>query len=181
VLRVVDLGADRLRSYAGDLTAGLVALADEPLPPGTGPRHGAVLADGRLAITCELAATLVLGRPGSGDWQTAPGSRRGGPARTRSARNYPGDLQADPASGQVYFANRGHDTIARFDVSGPVPRMLDECDAGVAWPQHLAIHRGHLLVAGWDSGQVAAVRLDAAGPARPILACPGACWLLVLA
>jgi len=180
-LRVIDLGADRLRSFRADLSGGFRPLDDEPLPPGTGPRHGIRLGDGRLAITGELSATLVLGRPGAGDWRSAPGSRRSGPARTRSARNYPGDLTLDPVSGQVLFANRGHDTIARFDVAGPEPRLIDERDAGVAWPQHLLVHRGHLLIAGWDSGQVAALNLPPAMTAvpRPILACPGACWLAI--
>lgn len=181
-LRVVDLGADLLRSYDADLEAGFTPRDAEPLPPGTGPRHGVVLPDGRLAITGELAATLVLGRPGTGDWASTPGSRRTGPARTRSPRNYPGDLQATASGSHVYFANRGHDTIATFDVSGATPRMLDERDAGVEWPQHLLVHRSHLLIAGWDSGQVVAMPLSAGtpGPARPILTCPGACWLLLL-
>lgn len=182
LLRVPDLGADLLRSYDAELSGGFVPRGADTMPPGTGPRHGVVLPDGRLAVTGELAATLVLGRPGAADWTSVPGSRRNGPARSRSPRNYPGDLQAAAAGGHVYFANRGHDTIATFDVTGPAAQMRDERDAGVAWPQHLLVHRGHLLVAGWDSGQIVAMPLEAGipGPPRPILACAGACWLLCL-
>lgn len=181
-LRIADLGADLLRSYDAELSHGFVARGDDTLPPGSGPRHTVVLPDGRLAVTGELAATLLLGRPGSGNWTAVPGSRRSGPARSRSPRNYPGDLQAAAAGGHVYFANRGHDTITTFDVSGPAAQMLDERDSGVAWPQHLSVHRNHLYVAGWDSGQVVALPLSAGipGQPQPVADCPGACWLLVL-
>ncbi len=197
-LRVVGLGAELLRSYAADLSEGFVALGEEALPPGSGPRHCVALPDGRLAITGEVAATLLVGRPGSGDWTSVPGSRRKGPAHTRSPRNYPGDLQAGASGGHLYFANRGHDSIATFDLSdaAAAPRMVDERDAGVAWPQHLLMHRSHLFIAGWDSGQVVAMPLGTPlaagmapatrpekrcvpGAARRLFDCRGACWLLL--
>lgn len=182
-LHVVDLGADRLRHYAPGLATGLVPRGETALPSGTGPRHAVALPDGRLAVTGELAATLAVGRPGAADWAVVPGSARQGPARTRSPRNYPGDLQAAPSGRHVYFANRGHDSIATFDVTGAAPRLLAERDAGAAWPQHLLVHRGRLLVAGWDGDAVMALPLagdDLPGPPEPVLSCPGPCWLMLM-
>jgi 6-phosphogluconolactonase len=181
-LHVTDLGADLLRHYAPDLGAGLVPRGETALPPGSGPRHAVALADGRLAITGELAGTLMLGRPGAGEWAAAAGSARPGPARSRSPRNYPGDLQPSASGRHVYFANRGHDTIATFDVAGRTPRLVAECDAGAAWPQHLLVHRGWLLVAGWDTDAVVALPLadEIPGPPQRILSCPGPGWLAAL-
>lgn len=182
VLHVVDLGADLIRHYAPAIAAGLAARGATALPPGTGPRHAAALPDGRLAVTGELAATLALGRPGAADWAVVPGSGLTGPARTRSSRNYPGDLQAAPSGRHVWFANRGHDTIATFDVAGAAPRLLAERAAGGAWPQHLLAHRGRLLVACWDGDVVTALPLEDGipGPPEPLLSCPGPCWLLLM-
>jgi 6-phosphogluconolactonase len=181
-LHVTDLGADRLRHYAPDLSAGLVPTGETALPPGTGPRHAVALPGGRLAVTGELAATLTVGRPGAADWAVTAGSTRQGPARTRSPRNYPGDLQVSASGRHVHFANRGHDTIASFDVTGPLPRLVAERDAGAAWPQHLCVLGDWLLVAGWDGDRVVALPLeeDIPGPPLEVLSCPGPCWLLAL-
>ncbi len=184
MLHVIDLGADLLRSFAieaSDDAIELVPGATTSLPPGTGPRHGAMLPDGRFAISGELAATVLAGRPGTADWAVAAGTERTGPAKTRHLRNYPGDIQRSADGRHVYFANRGHDTIATFDVSGSVPRLVSEQDATVKWPQHLLVLDTHLLVAGWDSSAVVALPLvdGVAGPAETLFACPGAGWVLL--
>jgi 6-phosphogluconolactonase len=185
-LYVTDLGADLLREYKLDAhrlaSDALTPVRETALPPGTGPRHAVVLPDGRIAISGELASTLVVGRPGTDrdTWVIAPSTRRVGPAKTRYARNYPGDIQSSGDGRLIYIANRGHDTIATFDVTGPQPQLVSEVDAGVAWPQHLMVAGGSLLVAGWDSSRVVALPLAAGRPgdARALFDCPGAAWLL---
>lgn len=185
-LFIVDLGADRLREFALDPGAGgVAAIRPGPVtavPAGAGPRHAAILPDGRFAISGELGSNLVTGLPGAPveAWTNVPSTLRTGPAKTRHLRNYPGDIQRSADGRHVYFANRGYDTISTFDVSGPTPRLVSELDSTVDWPQHLLVLDGHLLIAGWDSSRVVAMPLSGGVPAaaEPLFACEGAGWLL---
>lgn len=184
-LVVIDLGADLVREYAIDLARpgadALVKTRRTSLPAGCGPRHGVELADGRLAISGELGSNLLVGHPGdaAGAWADVRSTLRSGPAKTRHLRNYPGDIQRSPDGRFVYFANRGYDTLATFDVTGAMPVLVSEVDAGVAWPQHLLANDNHLLVAGWDSSAVRAFSLrdGRPGEAVTLFECPGAGWL----
>ncbi len=186
MLFVIDLGSDSIRRFAVDVTQpGLAALAEAgagQVPPGTGPRHGILLPDGRMASSGELASSLVVGAPSGTDWVSVPSTALSGPATTRTDRNYPGDIQRSEDGGFVYLANRGYDTIGVFDLRSGAPRLVAEPSAAAAWPQHLLVHRGHLLIAGWDSSRVTGIALNAdgvAGPAETLFDCPGAGWLLL--
>lgn len=186
-LFVIDLGDDSVREFAIDpAKRGAAALTQTrltKLPAGCGPRHAVVLPDGRLAISGELGSNLLVGHPGApeGAWQDVPSTTRPGPARTRHRRNYPGDIQRSVDGRFVYFANRGNDTIATFDVSGAKPVLVSELDSTVFWPQHLLVHGDHLLVAGWDSSRVVAMKLEngVPGAAETIFECAGPGWLLM--
>lgn len=189
ILFVVDLGADLLREFSLDPrqrgTAALAEMRTTAVPAGTGPRHAVILPDGRFAISGELGSNLVVGRPGDpvSAWANVPSTLRTGPAKTRHTRNYPGDIQRSPDGRFVYFANRGYDTITTFDVSGQTPVLVSELDSSVAWPQHLLVRDGQLLVAGWDSSRVVTLPLGNGRPGTPelVFECGGAGWLFVLA
>jgi 6-phosphogluconolactonase (cycloisomerase 2 family) len=189
-LFVIDLGADLVRCYVIDPArrgaAALIPAGETAVPAGTGPRHAVALPDGRLAISGELGSNLVVGRPGSpvAGWANVPSTTRTGPIRTSHLAhypvlNYPGDLQRSADGSTVYLANRGHDTISTFDVSGPVPRMISERDAGVKWPQHILVCDGRILVAGNDSSKVMAMPLAGNSPGEPelLFECSGPGWL----
>lgn len=180
-LLVTDLGADCLRRFSIDAERSIAEeIARHPLPAGSGPRHLVQTATGSVAVTTELSGELAVSSPDLSRWQTIPATLRSGPAGTRSATNYPGDLQK-AADGRIGFlANRGYDTISVFSL-GDAPRLLAEVDAGVRWPQHLLIAGGRLLIAGEDSSQVVALPLDpdrVPGSPETLFDCPGACWLL---
>lgn len=186
LLIIVDLGADRLRRYHVDPDkVGFAALSpaeDLVTPPGSGPRHMVMLPESRVAVGGELSATLIVG-PASppAAFESLASSIRPAPARTRSPRNYPGDIARSADGGFVYLANRGHDTIALFDTRQGGLARIDEVDAGIAWPQHLALIGEQLLIAGWDSDRVTAIPLAGglfAGAAETLFACPGPGWLL---
>ncbi|BCP51463.1 hypothetical protein K32_00800 [Kaistia sp. 32K] len=188
-LVIIDLGDDSIREFSLDLSkpgaAALTQTRVTKLPAGCGPRHAVVLNDGRLAVSGELGSNLLVGHLGApeGAWQSVPSTTRPGPARTRHRRNYPGDIQRSADGCFVYFANRGNDTIATFDVSGAKPVLVSELDSTVFWPQHLLVHGDHLLVAGWDSSRVAALKLTDGipGPAETAFECAGPGWLLLQA
>lgn len=186
-LVVIDLGTDLVREYAIDLARpgaeALVETRRTHVPAGSGPRHGVVLDDGRLALSGELGCNLLVGRRGepADTWADVRSTLRSGPARTRHLRNYPGDIQRAPDSRHVYFANRGYDTVTTFDVTGPLPVLVSELDAGADWPQHLLATEDHLLVAGWDSSVVRVFPLDGGRPSAgaTLFDCPGAGWLML--
>jgi len=187
LMLVVDLGADLVRRFALDLTQPvdrMITPVDPlPTPAGSGPRHGVFLPGGRLALSGELASRLIVGSGASpANWASIGSTRLTGPARTRTPRNYPGDVQRSGDGRFVYLANRGHDTIAAFDVTSETPRLVAEIESGGAWPQHLLVDGAHCLVANWDSNAVTVLSLSGegfAGPAEPLFDCPGPGWLLL--
>lgn len=186
-LIVIDLGADLVREFTVDLsrhgTEMLTPTRTTAVPANTGPRHGVVLPDGRLAISGELGSNLVVGRLGEAaeTWANVRSTRLAGPGKTRWTRNYPGDLQRSPDGRHVYFANRSLDTVSTFDVSGDRPVLVSEIDTQTQWPQHLLVTPDHVLVAGWDSSTVKALPLENGVPTgvRHLFDCPGAGWLML--
>lgn len=184
-LVVIDLGADLIREFRVDLTADgasmLEPLRTTPAPAGSGPRHGVVLPDGRLAISGELGENLLTGNLG-GDadgWADLRSTKKTGPAQTRWDRNYPGDIQRSADGRHIYFANRSYNTIATFDVTEETPTLVAEIDATVEWPQHIIVEDDRLLVAGWDTSRVVAMLTEDGIPQRvePLFDCDAAGWL----
>ena len=184
-LIVIDLGADLVREFSVDPTRpGVDALTPTRttvVPANTGPRHGVVLPDGRLAISGELGANLVVGRRGGASWANVGSSRYAGPGKTRWTRNYPGDIQRSLDGRHVYFANRSIDTVSTFDVTGAEPVLVGELDTLTQWPQHLLVTKDHVLVAGWDSSAVKALPLADGVPTgvTHLFDCPVAGWLML--
>lgn len=184
-LIVIDLGADLVREFAVDPAKpgaeALTPIRTTAVPANTGPRHAVILNDGRLAVSGELGANLVVGRSGDATWANVESSRVTTPGKTRWTRNYPGDIQRSPDGRHVYFANRSIDTVSTFDVSGSTPVLVAELDTEAQWPQHLVATSGHVLVAGWDSGSVKAMPLKDGVPTgvTHLFDCPSAGWLML--
>lgn len=183
---VVDLGADLIRLFAPD--AQLTPLAQVPTPPGSGPRHLVLLADGRVAVAAELSAEILLGRldPHDPGWRRHPSGHLTGTADCPGepeVRTYPSEIARHPTKPLVYLANRGRDTVATFDVAGAGPTLLVETPAGVAWTQHLLARTDELLVAGERSDQLAVLPLRDGLPSPGLttapgpVPCPAPCWI----
>jgi 6-phosphogluconolactonase len=184
-LIVIDLGADCVREFTLDFSKSgadvLTEVRTTPVPPNTGPRHGVVLEDGRLAVSGELGENLITGHLGgsANDWADIRSTLCTGPAKTRWERNYPGDIRRSGDGRHVYFANRSYDSLATFDVTETVPRLVAELDTTVHWPQHIVVRPDCLLIAGWDSSRVVMLPLTNGIPQNvaPIFDCAGAGWL----
>jgi 6-phosphogluconolactonase len=179
---VPDLGADLLRTFTIDLRDGsLTPLAESPLPAGTGPRHLAYTSEGRVVLTGELSQTVAAADLDIETGRVRTWAAVASTGRDGGAPNYPGDLLAIPDTGVAYVANRGADTLASFDVSGPVPTMIEEVPLAARWPQHLAHADGALLVACRDSSQILGMPLTRggrrAGEPEPIAQLPRPVWL----
>jgi 6-phosphogluconolactonase len=125
---------------------------------------------------------VLTGRPDgpSAAWRVTPSTTRTGPAKTRTPRNYPGDIEGSVDGRFVYLANRGYDTIGTFAVGAGDPQFIAEMDTGVQWPQHLLVDGDELVIAGWDSGLVVSMPLVDGVPGDPtvLFECSGAGWLL---
>lgn len=177
---VTDLGADRLYEYA--ITAGgRPDIVDETAAPsGSGPRHSVFHGNGDLLVSDELSSTLSRYRrddTGRLRWVEAVPTRQS----DDGTPNYPSELVLGP--GVAYLANRGRDTIAVVDVSGPTLELVQEQRCGGAFPQHLAVVDGRLLCANRDSGAISALAIDGAGrlgPPTRFADVAGPCWILPL-
>lgn len=142
MLAVADLGTDSIYFHAADLRL----LYTVKLPAGCGPRQLRFSADGKtLYCVTELASTLELLRPEngkyrhSGSFSTLPGDFDG--------ENYASALALSADGALLYVSNRGHDSIAVFDLRGPSPRPLAFVPTAGRWPRHFALAGDMLLCA----------------------------------
>lgn len=139
-----DLGTDQIAVYE-------LALDDERLRPaatgdvavqdGAGPRHLAFHPNDQYAyLVNELDSTLVAfeydAATGALDAfetvRTIPDSFDG--------ENYPADVHVHPSGDVVYCSNRGHDSIARFELDHRGrPRRTDTVSTRGEWPRHFAL------------------------------------------
>lgn len=117
---VTDLGTDRVYVYALSFYTGTLRPADSPHAPvhaGAGPRHLDFGPDGEFVyVVGELDSTLTTlardpetgGLSTVGTADTLPDGFRG--------ENKPADVHVHPSGQWVYASNRGHDSVAIFDV-----------------------------------------------------------------
>jgi 6-phosphogluconolactonase len=177
---VSDLGLDALHVHpaTGAPTERMTRTGSIPTPKGAGPRHMVIRGD-QVVLAGELASELGILDLRSGAYSGARSTERDGPAASRSARNYPGDIKVSRDGRYAYIANRGYDTVSCFDVSGSTPLLMSE-HAMPSWPQHMLTVEEGLIVASWDGSAVSLIELDGGVPARvsTLFECPGAAWLL---
>ena len=158
-LVAVDLGADRLFSYAFDAQAGsLRSDSETETPAGAGPRHAVFHPNGRmLYVTGELDSTLLAFSVSDDGLDLAASM----PATQRKAdsRNYPSGILVTPDGHHLLVANRGADTIAVFwlDPRSGLPTLKAEYDCGGAFPRAIRFDRAarRLAVANQKSDGVA--------------------------
>ncbi len=117
---VVDLGLDRIVTYAIDRERAAFSaypLAHAAAPAASGPRHACFHPDGRhFYVVNEMGSSVTVyayrGLDGSlqpkHTYATVPASWHGD--------NRGGDLQLSKDGRMLYVSNRGHDSIAMFDV-----------------------------------------------------------------
>lgn len=182
-LLVADLGTDELRAYrVAEKVSAPSELPDDAvpgmkfvpgglqgrvvLPPGSGPRHMLLSADGRhVYVTGELDSRVHVVRwTGDIDHARYLGSV---PATSKEAagENFPAELALH--RGHLYVSNRGADVVSTFALrdGGARPEHLADTPVG-ACPRHFAVVRGHrdepdhLVVAGQDSDDLRSLRLD---------------------
>jgi 6-phosphogluconolactonase len=170
---VVDLGLDRIVTYAirDDRPAFEThALSSVAAPPGSGPRHAEFHPDGRhLYVVNELGSSVTVyayrdadaSLSSRGTWSTLPAGWHG--------QNKGGDLHVAPSGNVLYVSNRGHDSIAIFDVvyQGRALVLRGHVSTQGRGPRQFVVtpEGTHLLVANQDSDRVASLAIDPASGA----------------
>ncbi|OUE18686.1 6-phosphogluconolactonase [Clavibacter michiganensis] len=176
-----DLGTDAVFVHAlrdGRLDR-IGALA---LPPGTGPRHMALLSSGRVLLVGELDGTLHALEGQGASWRVAASTSC---AAVPDARDSAAEVRVSADERRAYVGLRGSERIAVVGIAAdgalaPVAAF----DCGGATPRHHVLVADRLHVANQGSGTVASFRLDAAtglpatGPA--VIAVPSPTYLLPL-
>lgn len=141
-----DLGTDRVMIYRLGLDDGTLEPAETPyasMHDGAGPRHMAFHPEfPRAYVINELDSTLT-----AFDYDPETGALD--EVETASTlpsdvddTNYPSEVHVHPSGRHLYGSNRGHDSIAIFDVAEPdarLSRLATESTHG-EWPRHFAVH-----------------------------------------
>ncbi len=141
-LLVPDLGTDKVHVYELDREQRTLRLQNEwSCTPGGGPRHIAFHPNGKVAaLARELDSHISLL-----DWDSHGGLKELAAYSTLpegySGQNAPSEIAFSPDGKHLYLANRGHNSLAIYEVSedgGSLNLVGHESIAG-DWPRHFAI------------------------------------------
>jgi 6-phosphogluconolactonase len=167
---VCDLGCDKIFVYRFDpLTGSLKANspAFATLPPGSGPRHFAFHPSGRFAYSAnELGSTVTAFWYDADAGTLSPIQTLSTLPKSFKEPNTVSEVVVHPSGKYVYVANRGHDSLAIFNVDAATGRLTaagHESTQGKT-PRNFNIDPTgtFLLAANQDSDSVVIFRLDPA-------------------
>jgi 6-phosphogluconolactonase len=165
---VCDLGLDQVLAYRFDAGRGKLTPHDPPfarLEPGAGPRHMVFRPDGRFAyVINELSSTVTTFA-----YDRERGVLRDVQTVSTLPEHFDGvstgaEIDVHPSGKWVYASNRGHNSVALFDVD-PAKGTLTYVEAqatGGFKPRHFEIEPSarHLAIANQDSDTVLVARID---------------------
>lgn len=163
-----DLGLDRLFLYRLDIRSAQLSPHETPyaeMTPGAGPRHLAMHPRSQWVYSVnELGNTISAGffNSETGVYEpiqeisTLPGSFHG--------ESYAAEIQVHPSGRYLYTSNRGHDTLAVFDINAVTGRLslLGHTPSQGRFPRSFAIDPTgrFLIVANQKSNQLAVFGID---------------------
>ena len=166
-LLVPDLGLDQVLVYRFDAGKGTIAPNDPPfgvLAPGSGPRHLVFHPNGKVVyVLNELASTVTAfhydaAKGALQDFQTLSAL----PAHFTQASTA-AEIATNAAGSAVYASNRGHDSIALFDIQPELFKLAEPEHTPMLGktPRHFTMDPDgrFLLVSNQDSGNIAVFRV----------------------
>jgi 6-phosphogluconolactonase len=164
VAYVPCLGDDRVAVYGFDATSGaLSARTPAAAPTDSGPRHLALARDGAHAwVMNERDSTVTTYTVGAGGALTAGATVSSLPGDFNGA-NTGAEIAVHPSGPWVYASNRGHDSIAVFEIgAGGALTRIANTPTGGSTPRHFSLLPGGdaILVANLDSGTIHGFRID---------------------
>lgn len=165
---VADLGLDQVLVYRLDAAKGVITPNDPPftaVKPGSGPRHFAFHPKGKFAyVINELASTVTAFA-----YDAARGVLKEIQTTTTlpadfSGVNYTAEVQVHPSGKFLYGSNRGHNSIAVFQVDGRKGTLtaVEQTPTQGKTPRNFGIDPSGtwLLAANQDTDNVVAFRID---------------------
>jgi 6-phosphogluconolactonase len=165
-----DLGLDKILVYKFDSAKGTLTPNDPPatdVPPGSGPRHFAFHPSGKYAYACgEMAMTVIVfaydADKGVLKEMQVLGTLPEGAERKGTST---AETQVSPDGRHVYVSNRGHNTVAVFDVDPSTGKLTaaGHCPTGGKTPRNFGIDPSgrFLIAANQDSNNVVVFKIDA--------------------
>jgi 6-phosphogluconolactonase len=167
-LYCVDLGGDRIVRFAVDPDSATLGPPEIVYrgPQGSGPRHLAFHPTRPLAwLVSELASTLTTLSVEQDGRFVSRGIVSTVPDGVDDSLG--GAVLLDAAAARLYVTNRGHDSIATFDVSDDTPKPIAHTPSAGASPRFLLpLGDDRLLVANEEGGTVALFAIERAGLTR---------------
>ncbi len=163
-----DLGADEVKIYHFDATAGKLRPGNPPsveTEPGVGPRHFTFHPGGKFAyLINELGSTMSAFTYDETKGMLAQIQTLSTLPQAFTGYNHSADLHLEPSGKFLYGSNRGHDSIAIYGIdesSGRLTHIGNEPTRG-GGPRNFAIDPSgtFLLAANHDSDNVVTFRLD---------------------
>ncbi len=148
---VADLGLDCILIYGFDPKTGRLGSPFRfrvTLAPGTGPRHAFLPPSGdALWVLGELRSTVTICLPDAQRWFRATPAISTLPPDF-NGRNDAAEITFHPSGRWLYTSNRGHDSIAVFDLRYDPIRLIATVSTGGKEPRHFAIDpTGRFLLA----------------------------------
>ena len=148
-----DLGLDKVLVYRFDAAKGTLTPHDVPhaeVKPGSGPRHMVFSPDGTFAyVNNEMLSTVSVFRyaPEKGvlthaqDITTLPANYEG--------RSSTAEIEVHPSGRYLYVSNRGHDSIAVFDIDTAKGTLTTSGvqETGGRTPRHFGLDPSGTLMA----------------------------------
>jgi 6-phosphogluconolactonase len=166
VAYVPDLGTDEVVTYGVDREAGRLRRRDAvAIHDGAGPRHVACHPDGGpVYLVNELDSTLTTLR--RGDDGLRVGETVGTLPDDFAGTNHPAGVHVHPDGDRVYASNRGHDSLAVFELDDEgTPTLAGHASVGGETPRAFAVtpDGGHVVVANQESDGLVTLRVEGTG------------------
>jgi 6-phosphogluconolactonase len=167
---VPDLGADQVVVYDLDpAEATLVRSGSVPLQAGAGPRHLDFTPGGERAVLInELDATVTLfAREADGNLRELDSADT--LAEAFEDDNLTADIHVHPTGAYVYGSNRGHDSIAVFDLDDDTISLRETVPTGGEWPRNFVLSPdgSTLFVANAHTNDISPFDIDDEGGLSP--------------
>jgi 6-phosphogluconolactonase len=163
-----DLGLDKIMVYKFDGVKGTITPHDPlavDVPPGSGPRHFAFHPSGRYAYACGEMTSTVIAFTYDADKGILKEQQVLSTLPQETKGNTTAEIQVSPDGRHVYVSNRGHNSVAVFDVDETTGKLTaaGHSPTGGKTPRNFGIEPSGkwLIAANQDSGTVVVFKIDA--------------------
>jgi 6-phosphogluconolactonase len=167
-LVAADLGIDKVLFYRIGSTGFLEPASPAPylrMEPGAGPRHIAIHpTDHWLYVINELNSTITMVGPDPNTGRPSVWESVSTLPENFEEENFCADIRIHPSGRFLYASNRGHNSIAIFELTpGGNPVLVAHQATGGDWPRNFNIDPSgnFLFVANQRSGNITVFEIDA--------------------